>query len=94
MWFIRETEICENLLNGTYYTLHVMHFSLLSVLRVTYKALQFICYQDVRQESTESVFSLLRIPTVLIMGLCLTAGSAGIGFIDVSLSIYLTDQVG
>jgi MFS family permease len=49
--------------------------------------------QDVvRMPADHSMFKLLRIPIVTIMGICLMSGSGSIGFIDVTLSIYLKEQ--
>jgi len=44
--------------------------------------------------SDYSVLSLLRIPIVCIMGLCLLSGASSITFIESTLSLYLDKQVG
>ena len=47
----------------------------------------------VHPHSDHSVFALLRLPIVAIMGLCLIAGAASITFIESTLSLYLVSQV-
>jgi len=43
--------------------------------------------------SDQSVLSLLKLPIIWIMGLCLIAGAASITFIESTLSLYLDKQV-
>ena len=49
---------------------------------------------DLQETKRESIFTLLRLPIVLIIGYLLIVGSGTIGFLDVSLSIFLTIKVG
>jgi len=47
----------------------------------------------VQIRSDHSVFALLKLPIICIMGICLISGAASITFIESTLSLFLDRQV-